>query len=135
MDNVVNYNRVYTSIGNDPNKLDLAIVFKEANKGVIIGKLKTEVIIVDIDLIKAYKGDVVTVLNYKRFPNTDEAYNKMMRWIGKVAKKSIFSRYFNKYDPYGHVTKENKEDIENLISKIKEAVDEMNRSGAFKSVI
>lgn len=126
MNNAVNYNRVYTSIGNDPNQLDLAIIYKEANKGVIIGKLKTEVIIVDIDLISAYHGDIVTVLNYKNLPNTDEAYDKMMRWIGKMVKKSIFSRYFNKHDPYHHANKANKEDVENLIRKIKEAVDEMD---------
>jgi hypothetical protein len=124
--NTVNYNRVYTRIGHDPNQLDLAVIYKETNRGVIIGKLKTEVIIIDIDLVNAYQGDTVTVLNYKRFPNTDEAYLKMMRWIGKMIKKSVFSRYFNKYDPYDHVTKENKADVENLISKIKEAVDEMD---------
>jgi hypothetical protein len=124
--NTVNYNRVYTRIGHDPNQLDLAVIYKETNRGVIIGKLKTEVIIIDIDLVNAYQGDTVTVLNYKRFPNTDEAYFKMMRWIGKMIKKSVFSRYFNKYDPYDHVTKENKADVENLISKIKEAVDEMD---------
>jgi len=119
------WNKVYTFIGDDPNELDLAIIHKECGKGVIIGKLKTEVIIVDIELINAYNGDEVTVLNYKNFSNTDEAYDKMMRWIGKMTKKSIFSRYFNKYDPYNHVTKDNMENVSNLISKIKEAVDKL----------
>ena len=49
----------------------------------------------------------------------------MLRWIGKMTKKSIFSRYFNKYDPYNHVTKDNMENVSNLISKIKEAVDKL----------
>ena len=121
------WNKVYTFIGDDPNELDLAVVHKECGKGVIIGKLKTEVIIVDIALIDAYDGDEVTVLNYKNFSNTDEAYDKMMRWIGKMTKKSILSRYFNKYDPYDHVTKDNVENVTNLISKIKETLIKLDK--------
>ena len=116
------WNKVYTFIGNDPNELDLAIIHKECGKGVIIGKLKTEVIIVDIELINAYNGDEVTVLNYKNFSNTNEAYDKMMRWIGKLCKKSTESRYFRKSDPYKRVPLNTGIYNENMIKYIKDNI-------------
>ena len=34
-------------------------------------------------------------LNAKRFKDTEEAYNKMMIWIGKMIKKDDRGRYYN----------------------------------------
>ena len=41
------------------------------------------------------KADYSKPLNAKRFATTDEAYEKMMKLIGKMIKKDIRGRYYN----------------------------------------
>lgn len=79
-------------------RLDTAIIEKERGRGLIISKIDNIVAAFDIqDLIKGK----FFALNYKELSSPDEAYSKMMKWIGKMCKKSPYSRYFNHKDPYG----------------------------------
>jgi hypothetical protein len=109
---------VYSSIGNDPSEVDYAIIVKD-KKGVIIGKGGTSVIALDISLL--YNSMIV--LNYKELPTSDEAYDKFLKWIGKMIKKTSDSRYFNQKNPYHHITNENCINVSNLTEAIKNAID------------
>jgi hypothetical protein len=109
---------VYSSIGNDPSEVDYAIIVKD-KKGVIIGKGGTSVIALDISLL----SNSMFVLNYKELSTSDEAYNKFLKWIGKMIKKTSDSRYFNQKDPYNHITRENCINVSNLTEAIKDAID------------
>lgn len=114
---------VYSSIGNESSEVDYAIILKD-KKGVIIGKGGTSVIALDISLLS---GSMI-VLNYKELSTTDEAYDKFLKWIGKMIKKTSDSRYFNKKNPYHHVTEENCINIGNLTEAIKNAIDRDTKS-------
>ena len=109
---------VYSSIGNDPNGVDYAIIVKD-RKGVIIGKGGTLVIALDLSLL----CNSMIVLNYKEMQTSDEAYDKFLKWIGKMIKKTSDSRYFNQKNPYNHVTRENCVNVSNLTEAIKDAID------------
>jgi hypothetical protein len=109
---------VYSSIGNDPSEVDYAIIVKD-KKGVIIGKGGTSVIALDISLL----SNSMFVLNYKELSTSDEAYNKFLKWIGKMIKKTSDSRYFNQKNPYHHINEENCINISNLTEAIKDAID------------
>jgi hypothetical protein len=109
---------VYSSIGNDPSEVDYAIIVKD-RKGVIIGKGGTSVIALDLSLLH----NSMIVLNYKEMQTSDEAYDKFLKWIGKMIKKTSDSRYFNQKNPYNHITRDNCVNVSNLTVAIKDAID------------
>lgn len=109
---------VYSSIGNDSSEVDYVIIVKD-KKGVIIGKGGTSVIALDISLL----NNIMIVLNYKELSTTDEAYDKFLKWIAKMIKKTSDSRYFNQTNPYNHITRENCINASNLTEAIKNAID------------
>lgn len=88
--------------GSDPEKIDFChIIPNEHKKGIMILKCDNEVAIYDFEELLKNKY-LARVLNYKKFDNSDEAYSKMMKWIGKMIKKSVtsadtyhVSRYYN----------------------------------------
>lgn len=87
--------------GTDSYELDVAIIYKGPHSNpLVIAKLGTVVAAFDGPDLK--NEDKLFALNYKNCASTDEAYDKMMKWIGKMAKKSSNSRYFQHRDPYGH---------------------------------
>jgi hypothetical protein len=51
-----------------------------------------------INLYRIFSSMPEDLINAK----CSEAYDKMMKWIGKMAKKSSNSRYFQHRDPYNH---------------------------------
>ena len=69
------------------------IVIYQRTKSLIIIKRDTAVSIYDFRVFML--GDYSTPLNAKRFKTREEAYNKMMRWIGKMVKNDTSYRYYN----------------------------------------
>lgn len=87
--------------GSDPYELDVAIIYKGPHSNsLVIAKLGTYVAAFDGPDLK--NEGKLFALNYKNCATTDEAYSKMMKWIGKMAKKSSNDRYFQHKDPYGY---------------------------------
>ena len=94
--------RVFADIshGYIPGRLDTCII----DKGKGARKLaicKVDNIVAAFDVPDLLDGEFYA-LNYKELKTSDEAYDKMMKWIGKMCKKTPNSRYFQHYDPYGH---------------------------------
>lgn len=79
--------------GLDPNKHDYCAIIQENGKFVVL--------VMHGKSVAAYDGnmfinkDYSYPLNHRRFQTTDEAYNKMMKWIGKMVKKDDHGRYYN----------------------------------------
>lgn len=97
------YTTVYTDISNGKDNLpDIAVIAKYDEDNtcyrVIIIKIKNHIGIFDLD--DMIKREVFTILNYQISESSEDAYNKMMFWIGKLCKKTTSSRYFRKSDPY-----------------------------------
>ena len=95
---------VKTNIGHGymPGRLDTVIIDKgeKYSRLLIICKVDNVVAAFDVpDLIKFGK---LFALNYQTMSSPDDAYTKMMKWIGKMCKKSPSSRYFKHIDPYGY---------------------------------
>ena len=93
------------SDGSDLNHIDFCFIIPEnSSHGVMILKSVNEVAVYDFKELRDHHEDA-KVLNYKKFNNKEEAYSKMMKWVGKMVKKSVdlddghISRYFsNKQD-------------------------------------
>ena len=81
---------------------DYVICYQQP-KSLIIIKYNTAVTVYDFNAFMA--GDYSKPLNAKKFRSTDEAYDKMMKWIGKMVKNDTRYRYYNnKVDhPYERV--------------------------------
>ena len=94
----------YADIGDgfDFTKIDFCHIVPQGHEtGVMILKCDNEVAIYDFKELLD-RREQAKVLNYKRFNNPEDAYSKMLKWIGKLIKKSVFasdgyhvSRYYN----------------------------------------
>ena len=89
------------SDGSDPNRVDFCFIIPEnSTHGIMILKSGTEVVAYDFEELQNNRENA-KVLNYKNFNSKDEAYSKMLKWIGKMVKKSVVldngqvSRYYN----------------------------------------
>jgi len=100
VDRIPNISSVEMCVGRGLKKgeIDYAIVSK-GDKGVII--IKIDKFVGCFDYEDFFDHKIYTVLNYKESESTNEAYSKMMKWIGKMCKK-VDGRYFNKINPYNH---------------------------------
>lgn len=92
------YGMFYSDIGDGSSKekIDFCFILPEkSTHGIIILKSITEVAAFDFHELKT-KQEHAKVLNYKNLASADLAYDKMMKWIGKMIKKSSHnSRYYN----------------------------------------
>lgn len=77
-------------------------------------------------LIKLVKGEP-WVLNTYSASNSDEAYDKWLKWIGKMCKKNTTSKYFTNYktcpawtNGYIPQPKERKQILESFIHELNE---------------
>ena len=82
-------------IGNgiDPNKYDYAAILQQNESFVVLVKHGSSVIA--FDGTRFIKNDFSHPLNYKSFSSSEEAYEKLIRWIGKMVKKDERGRYYN----------------------------------------
>lgn len=78
--------------GSDPNKHDYCAIVQESGKFVVL--------VMHGASCAAYDGkrfinkDFTHPLNHKKFLTAEEAYDKLMRWIGKMVKKDERGRYY-----------------------------------------
>ena len=78
--------------GSDTKKHDYCAIVQESGKFVVL--------VMHGSSCAAYDGkkfianDFSHPLNHKKFLTTEEAYDKMMRWIGKMVKKDERGRYY-----------------------------------------
>ena len=71
--------KCYVNIGDGtPNEIDYCICYQPP-KSLIIIKYNTACAVYDFNSFM--KGDYSKPLNAKKFNTTDEAYDKMMKWI------------------------------------------------------
>ncbi|MBR2247036.1 MAG: hypothetical protein IJ880_08440 [Bacilli bacterium] len=119
--------KCYVDISDDPyTHTDYCICYQPP-KSLIIIKYGTSCEIYDF---KAFMdGDFSKPLNAKKFNTTDEAYDKMMKWIGKMIKKDTRGRYYNNsVGPYHF----NKVIDDAVLNRLKEDIDMDKIKKAFK---
>lgn len=95
--------KFYSNIsdGLDTSRIDFCHIIPDGSKyGIIVLKRYLEVLIYDFNDLLNNKENA-KILNYKKCLDSDQAYLKMMKWIGKMVKKSVYlsdyhiSRYYN----------------------------------------
>lgn len=74
------------------SRTDYIIIYQRTESLIII-KRDTAVSIYDFRAFML--GDYSTPLNAKRYDTREEAYDKMLRWIGKMLKNNTTYRYYN----------------------------------------
>lgn len=106
--------------GSDLIHVDFCFILPEqSSRGVMIIKSYLEVAAYDFDELFNERENA-KVLNYRKFETSDEAYSKMMKWIGKMVKKSVsfdnkhISRYFNNKSDDNYETPEFVSDQERM---------------------
>lgn len=90
-------------IGNGTNKakIDWAVILTEnSTSGVVLLKKEKSVVAFDLNLF--INKDYSNPLNSKTLDTTDLAYDKLMKWIGKMAKKDYRGRYYNNKQDRGY---------------------------------
>lgn len=108
------------SNGSNPNRLDWCVIIpSESDDGVVIIKKNTSLVAFSRNAIMS--KDYSNPLNSKSFSNTDEAYSKMMKWIGKMVKKDSRGRYFNNKTDRVYAIPENfsDKDLDSISAKVK----------------
>lgn len=88
--------KYYADIGNgsNPNRIDWVVITPDKHSdGVVI--VKKNCTVVTYSHNSMINKDFTKPLNMKVLNSTDEAYSKMMKWIGKMVKKDSRGRYFN----------------------------------------
>ena len=78
--------------GTDPNKHDYCAIIQESGKFVVL--IMHGCSIAAYDGKKFVANDFSHPLNHKKFLTAEEAYDKLMRWIGKMVKKDDRGRYY-----------------------------------------
>lgn len=87
--------------GTESSKIDWCVVFTDKSKsGVVLLKKETSVVAFDFNLFM--DKDYSNPLNSKVLDNSDLAYDKFMKWIGKMAKKDYRGRYYNNKQDRGY---------------------------------
>ena len=100
--------------GNDPLKHDYCAIIQESGKFVVL--------VMHGNSIAAYDGkkfisnDFSHPLNHKKFLTSEEAYDKMMRWIGKMVKKDERGRYYTDTRYHDYKIEEDEFDTKELIA-------------------
>ena len=69
------------------------VICVQQPKSLIVIKYNTACSVYDFNALMG--GDYSKPLNAKKFRTTDEAYEKMMKWIGKMVKNDTRYRYYN----------------------------------------
>lgn len=116
---------VYSRIGDNPKEVDFALIIKEKNKGVVIGKLINLVIVADLSIMSSFDTDQVKVLEYHELDSYDQAYEKMMVLIGKMIKRTPESLSQLKKD--NGVNEYTKDSVRSLINVLKEEIEESTK--------
>lgn len=88
------------------------VTFHEVNFVVLTKGAKRAVIYMDEDVVMIVDpdvsiGSVPFVANVYHAKDSTEAYDKMMRWVGKLCKKSADSKYFLNHKLEEHLTNGN----------------------------
>ena len=99
------------------DEYDYCAIIPDKRHFVVLVKHNTSV--VAFDGIRFIKEDYSHPLNYRKFDTADEAYNKLMRWIGKMVKKDVRGRYYTdtRYHDYAFTGEEFDSNELNKIAK------------------
>ena len=88
--------RFLVDIGNgtDPKKHDYCVIIQETGEAIVLVMHQTHIAAFDgTDFVNK---KFTYPLNYKHYDSSEDAYNKFMRWIGKMVKKDERGRYYTR---------------------------------------
>ena len=111
------------NIGNgiDKDKYDWVCITQDNGSGVVL--IKHDSTCAAFDKKRFMSRDYSHPLNYKHFNSSEEAYEKLMKWIGKMVKKDDRGRYYTntRYKDYGYSEDEfDSKELDDIASKLKE---------------